>query len=109
MRLPHTFFRLIASSAPVRELRQNSRPDWPDSSRAFTVRPSSSLISATGGDVAAGLDDAVVAERDAEAGIGADQAALADADLLLAAAGQRAHQRGAAADVAAGADDDALR
>src|SRR5690242_10605804 len=57
-----------------------------------------------GGDVAAGLDDAVVAERDAEARIGADQAALADAHLLLAAARQRAHQRGAAADVAAGAD-----
>ena len=45
LRAPHTFLRLIASSAPVRELRQNNRPFWPDSSRAFTVRPSSSLIS----------------------------------------------------------------
>ena len=31
-----------------------------------------------GGEVEAGLDDAVVAERDAEAGVGAEQAALAD-------------------------------
>src|SRR5688572_12071155 len=48
-----------------------------------------------GGDVAAGLDDAVVAERDTDPGVRADQAALADPDDLLAAA-----------DVAAVADDD---
>ena len=60
-----------------------------------------------GGDVAAGLDHAVVAERDADAGVGAEQAALADRDDLLAAAGQGAHDRGAAADVGAVADDDA--
>ena len=35
-----------------------------------------------GGDVAAGLDDAVVAERDADAGVGAEQAALAERDHL---------------------------
>ena len=62
-----------------------------------------------GGDVAAGLDHAVVAERDADAGVGADQAPLADADDLGAAAGERAHDRRAAADVGAVADDDARR
>ena len=36
-----------------------------------------------GGDVAACLDDAVVPERDPDAGIGADQAPLADGDALL--------------------------
>ena len=60
-----------------------------------------------GGDVAAGLDHAVVAERDADAGVGAEQAALPDRDDLLAAAGQGAHDRGAAADVGAVADHDA--
>src|SRR3712207_2989492 len=35
------------------------------------------------GDVAAGLDDAVVAEGDADAGVRADEAALADGDDLL--------------------------
>src|SRR5579883_202937 len=61
-----------------------------------------------GSDIAAGLDHAIVAQRNTQTGIGADQAALADAHLLLAAAAQGAHQRGAAADVAAGADHDAL-
>ena len=42
-------------------------------------------------------------------GVGAEQAALADRDDLLAAAGQRAHDRGAAADVGAVADDHARR
>src|SRR6478609_7709884 len=59
------------------------------------------------GDVAAGLDDAVVPEGDADAGVGADQAAFADGDGLLAAAGQGAHDRGAATDVGAVAHDDA--
>src|SRR5664279_5553059 len=62
-----------------------------------------------GGQVQPGLDDAVVAERDADAGIRAEQTPAADGDLLLTAAGQRAHDRRAAADVATVADDDALR
>ena len=60
-----------------------------------------------GGDVEAGLDRAVVAERDAQSGVGAEQAALADRDHLGAAARQGAHDRGAAADVGAVADDHA--
>ncbi|MEO5874834.1 MAG: dipeptidase, partial [Streptosporangiaceae bacterium] len=60
-----------------------------------------------GGDIEAGLDDAVVAEGDADTGVRAEQAALAERDDLLAAAGQGAHDRRAAADVAAVADDDA--
>src|SRR5690606_4772483 len=60
------------------------------------------------GDVQAGLDDAVVSQRDADAAVRAEQAALTDGDPLLPAAGQRAHDRGAAADVGAVADDDAL-
>src|SRR5207248_5391703 len=54
-----------------------------------------------GGDVAAGLDHAVVAERDADSRVRAEQAPLADAHDLLAAAGQGTHDRGAAADVGA--------
>ena len=42
-------------------------------------------------------------------GVGAEQAALADRDDLLAAAGEGAHDRGAAADVGAVADHDARR
>ena len=41
--------------------------------------------------------------------VGADQATLADADAFRAAAREGAHDRGAAADVGAVADDDALR
>ena len=58
-----------------------------------------------GRDVEAGLDHAVVAERDADAGVGADEAPLADADHLLASAGQRPHDRRAAADVRPVVDD----
>jgi len=36
--------RGFASSAPVTELRQNSSPSTPDSSRALTVRPSGRVI-----------------------------------------------------------------
>jgi hypothetical protein len=60
-----------------------------------------------GGDVAAGLDDAVVAQGDPDAGVGADQAALAHGDDLLAASGQGAHDRGAAPDVGPVAHHDA--
>src|SRR5689334_16884679 len=42
------------------------------------------------GDVETGLDDALVAERDADARLGADQAALADGDPDIAAAGEGA-------------------
>lgn len=48
-------------------------------------------------------------ERDADAGVGAEQGVLADGVAELAAAGQGAHDGGAAADVGAVADDDALR
>src|SRR5690606_4975483 len=61
-----------------------------------------------GGDVQPGLDDAVVAQRDPDAAVGAQQAALPDDDALPAAAGQRAPDRGAAADVGAVPDDDPL-
>ena len=60
-----------------------------------------------GGDVEAGLDDAVIAEGDADAGVRAEQAALADGDDFLAATGQRAHDGGAAAHVGAVTHDDA--
>ena len=62
-----------------------------------------------GGDVQACFDDSVVAERDADAGVGAEQGVLADGVAELAAAGQGAHDGGTAADVGAVADDDALR
>src|SRR6202020_2869537 len=60
----------------------------------------------TRGDVETGFDDAVVAQRDAQPGIRPEQAVLADRDHLGATAGQRAHDRGAAADVRAVADHD---
>src|SRR3954447_26661454 len=61
-----------------------------------------------GGDVEPGLDHAVVAERDADAGVGPEQAALTDADPRRAAAGEGAHDGGAGADVGAVADDHPL-
>src|SRR4051794_4318314 len=60
----------------------------------------------SGGDVAAGLDHAVVAQRDADAGVGTDQAAPAHRDDLLAPAGEGAHDRRAATHVGAVTDDD---
>src|SRR5690242_3126905 len=60
----------------------------------------------TGRDVAAGLDDTIVTERNADSGVGADQAAFADRDLDLSAARERAHDRRAAADIAAVAHHD---
>src|SRR5690606_16096076 len=56
-------------------------------------------------DVQTGLDDAVVAEADADTRVGPQQAPLTDRDDLLAATGQRAHDRRAAAHVGAVADD----
>src|SRR5699024_11228724 len=61
------------------------------------------------GEVEACLDDAVVTDGDADTGVGAQQAAGADGDAVGAAAGERAHDGRAAADVRAVADDDALR
>ena len=61
------------------------------------------------GDIQPGFDDALVAEADADARFRAEQTTLADADLLGAAARQRAHDAGTTADVAAVADDDTLR
>ena len=60
-----------------------------------------------GGDVQAGFDGVAVAQRDADTGVGADQAAFTDADDDVAAAGQSAHGRAAAAQVRALADEDA--
>ena len=97
--------RLDGAGDRVAEEQQVARPE---SSRALTTVPSGRVTFGAGRDVEPGLDDAVVAERDAEAGVGAEQAALADADPLRAAAGEGAHDRRAAADVGAVADDDAL-
>src|SRR4051812_18862332 len=52
-----------------------------------------------GGHVAAGLDDAVVTERDADAGVGAEQAPLAERDHDLPTAGERAHDGRTTADI----------
>ena len=68
--------------------------------RALTTSPSGVVTRVPAGDVEAGLDDAVVAQRDPEAAVGAEQAALADRDDARAAARQRAHDRGPAAHVA---------
>ena len=57
-----------------------------------------------GGQVEAGLDGAVVAQGDSEAGVGAQQATLPDRDDLGAAARQRAHDRCATAHITVGAD-----
>src|SRR5258708_11111100 len=58
------------------------------------------------GDVATCFDDTIIAQRHADAGVRADQAALADGDALRAAARQRSHDRGAPTDIAAVAHDD---
>ena len=75
-----------ASTVPVVELRRNSRPLAPLSSRALDHLAVGQRDQRAGGDVEARLDRAVVAEPDADAGVGAEQAALADADDLVAAA-----------------------
>ena len=98
-----------ASTVPVRELRRNSRPLAPLSVAALDDLAVGQRDQRAGGDVEPGLDGAVVAEADADAGVGAEQAALADADDLAAAARERAHDRAAAADVRAVADDHAGR
>ena len=97
-----------ASTAPVHRVAQEQQPVAPDSSLALTPGAVGQRDLGAGGDVEPGLDDAVVAEGDADAGVGAEQAALADADALGAAAGQGAHDRGAGADVGAVTDDDTL-
>lgn len=107
MRPPHTALFGRASTVPVTELRRKRMLEAPDSSRALTTWPSGSVIRVPHGDVQTGLDDALVAERDPDARLRADQAALADDDALRAAAGEGAHGGRAAADVRAVADDDA--
>ena len=79
---PQVPSRGSASSAPLTLLRRNSSPSRPDSSRALTTEPSGRVDPRAAGHVAAGLDDAAVAERDADAGVGAEQAAAADRDDL---------------------------
>src|SRR5690606_35155400 len=62
-----------------------------------------------GRDVQTGFDGIAVAQRDADTGIGADQAAFTDGNDDIAATGQRAHGGAAAAEVRALADEDARR
>ena len=57
-------------------------------------------------DVAARLDHAVVAEGDADPGVGAEQAALTDGDHLGTATREGAHDRGPASDVGVLPDHD---
>ena len=84
-------------------------PLMPESSRALHDRAVGQAHLGARRQVEPGLERAVVAERDAEAGVGAQQAALADRDHGRVAARERAHDRGAAADVGAVADHDAGR
>ena len=107
LRPPQVPLRGQASTAPVWELRRNRRLSAPLSSSALTTSPSGSVTRVPAVEVQARLDHAVVAERDPEAGVGAQQAALADRDDRRAAAGERAHDRRAAADVGPVADDHA--
>ena len=88
------------STAPVCELRRNSSPSAPLSSRALTTSPSGvvTLVPAVTYRPASTVQSSP--SEMPEARVGAQQAALADRDHLGAAAGQRAHDRGAAADVA---------
>src|SRR5690625_3294893 len=58
------------------------------------------------GDVEAGFDNAVIAKRNAHAGVCTEQAALTDGNGLLAATGQGAHDGCATADIGAVANDD---
>lgn len=60
-----------------------------------------------GGDVQAGLDGVAITQRDADTGVGANQAAFADLDDDVAATGQGAHGRAAAAQVRALANEHA--
>src|SRR5699024_12101103 len=60
-------------------------------------------------DVEPGLDDAVIAQGDAAAGVCAQQAALPEADDVFAASGERAHDGGTPAHIRAVADGDTRR
>src|SRR5690606_39102013 len=62
-----------------------------------------------GRDVQAGFDGIAVAQRDADTGVSADQAAFTDGNDDVAATGQRAHGGAAAAEVRALADEDTRR
>ena len=95
------------STVPVVELRRKSRPRVAGQVLGLDDAAVRQGDPGARGDIQARLDDAVVAKRDADAGVGADQAAFAYGDDLLAAAGERAHDGRAAADVRAVADDDA--
>src|SRR5690554_3489191 len=63
----------------------------------------------SGSQVEAGLNGAAVAQRNADAGIGADQAAFAHLDDDVAAAGEGTHGGAAAAEIRALADQHARR
>ena len=82
--------------------------EMPLISRPLAIGAVGQLHERAGGDVEPGLDDAVVAEADADAGVGTEQAAFADRDLFGPTTRQRAHDRGAAAHVGAVTDDDTL-
>src|SRR5690606_41983559 len=62
-----------------------------------------------GGYIQAGFDGAAVAQRNTDTGVGADQALLAHGNNDIAATGQVAHGRAAAAQVRTVADDYAGR
>ncbi len=62
-----------------------------------------------GGNVQPRFDGAEVAQADAAAGIGANEAVFADADFFFAATRERAHQGGAATQIGTVAHDHAGR
>ena len=99
--------RAFASTVPVTELREQQAVLARQLARLHD-RAVRQRHLGSGGEVEPGLHDAVVAQRDAEAGLRAEQAPLADADALRATTGQGAHGRGAATDVRAVAHDHAL-
>ncbi len=80
----------------------------PREHRSFDERILSGADQHSSSDVETGFDLAVVAQGNTDASVRADQAALTDSDLLRAAAGKRAHDGRAAADIAAIVDRDTL-
>ena len=97
--------RSVTRTAPVCESRSHSSPRAARQVPGLDHLPVRQRDLGPRRDVQPGLDHAVVAQRDPDAGVRADQAALTDRDRLLAATGQRAHDRRAAAHVGAVPDD----
>ncbi len=109
VRPPQEPLRAMTSTVPVVLLRRNNMLERPTVLGPSRPGPRGGGDERPGGDVEAGLDDAVVAEGDAAAGVRAEQAALADRHDLLAAADRVPMNRSATTDVAAVPDDDAGR